>query len=141
MSLHKDVGNAIATHTTELYLLLEFVRDVDKYIIGQAKERIQDVVDTTPANVEAEIQQMLSDGLKALEESERAKKESPFTVGKRRVVKLKGDYSPEAREHLGRFFYAQQKSIRYPNLLYSVALTHDIAVFESFLRDFLIAIF
>jgi len=142
MSLHEDVRDAVTAHTDELYFLLEFVRDIDKYIIAHVEERISDVLDTVPARVLAEVRQMLSDGIDLCEEADRITKESPSTIGKKKVLlERKVNYSPEAETCFLRFLFATFKPIRYPKLLYSAALTHAIAIFESFLSDFLIAVF
>jgi len=119
MSLHEDVRDAVTAHTNELYFLLEFVRDIDKYIIAQAEERISNVLDTMPTNVFDEIRQMLSE-----------------SIGSLKVID-----SPEVGRHFLRYMFAHSVPVRYPKLLYSAALTHAIAIFESFLNDFLIAIF
>jgi hypothetical protein len=117
MSLHEDVRDAVRAHTSELYFLLEFVRDIDKYFIAQAEERLSDVLDTVPTNVLDEIREILSE------------------------TDLKVNPSLEVNKHFLRFMVASSKPVRYPKLLYSAALTHAIAIFESFLSDFLIMIF
>jgi hypothetical protein len=141
MSLHEHVRVAILRHTQELHVLLEFVRDVDTYMVPKARRRVLYMRDTMPANVLAEMQRMSAELMEVFEEADRIRKESPSGTGKKTVLKFKGDYSREADESFLRFAVAALKPIRYPTLLYSLALTHAIAVFEYFLSDFLIAIF
>lgn len=131
MSLHEDVSIAVGSHTNELYFLLAFVTDVDKYIITHVEERISNVRDSVPARVRAEARRIFSMGLELLEE----------TDNKKGPVKRKFSISPEAERYMVRLLVTSAGPIRYPMLLYSAALTHAIAAFESFLSDFLIAIF
>jgi len=144
MSLHEDVRKAVTGHTSELYFLLEFVRDVDKYITAQGEERMSDFVHSVPHNLIDEVKQFLSDFFEGGDEAGRVLKElvkePPSKRGKERIV-FEREYSSEIGEYIWRFVLAMLMRVRYPEFLYSTALTHSIAVFESFLRDFLIAIF
>jgi len=146
MSLHRlyeEVSYAIGTYTKELYLLLAFVEDIDKYIICRQEEHISDLLDAMPSKVLTELHSFFQECLDNFKQAERIIKEDPSSISKKRYI-LKGNkanYSPEAERYFLRYIFATYKPVTYPELLYSVALTHTIVVFESFLNDFLIAIF
>ena len=138
MSLYEEVSDAVSVHTDGLYFLLEFIKDVNKYIIGRGEEHIQDVIDAMPPEVIAKLQQFFRETIDVIEEGERILRESPATTRRRKyVIKSKTNLSPELDEYFLRYVFASAKPFRYPELLYSVALTHAIAVFESFLSSFL----
>jgi len=130
----------LSARTEELYLLFEFVKDIDKYIIGQEEEHISDVIASVPDHVFAELIPYFE---AFTDFAERITKESPSIISnKKHIFKYKANYSPEVETYLARLLFTTiYKPIRYPELLYSVALTYTIVVFESFLDDFVIAIF
>jgi len=138
MCLHKDVRDFVRQYTEELYILLEFTRDYDRYIIGPFNKRITDDTARIPEDIKGEMRQMSSE---LPSEAETDKELEEMTQGYYDLVTREADnlnnYSTDSVEKLVNLFFQFEKSLLYPNLLYSIALTHIIAVFRRFLSDFL----
>lgn len=139
MSLSSQISNVIARHTQDLHLLLQFVIDINAHITKPTE--VSGSWHQVPANKRSEFKQYVREFVKWMDVSlEEAKEPSPRK--RKRVWYFEPTKSnPEFERYIAELARAVMKPIRYPQFLYSMALTHSIAVFEALLRDFLLAIF
>jgi len=145
MSLSEKVSSIISSHSQELYLLLQFVRDFDIYIHHQ-KYAAPDIVREMPGKARTEFAQYTKEFGEffggVLSEVERlASTKGKKTGEKTWQFKPRKEYPSEITRYLVPFIIAVYKPIRYSRFLYDMAVTHTIALLESFLSDFLVAIF
>jgi len=140
MNLSEKISNIIALRSQELYLLLLFVRDVDAYVYHDPTRFMSDIVRKMPDNIKTEFLQYTSEFAELLREFA-TEVQRPPTKGKIKIqFSPSKDYPEQVKEYLFPFLIAAYKPVRYPRFLYDMAVTHTIAIFESFLNDFLVAI-
>ena len=139
MNLSEEVSRIISSRSQELYLLLQFVKDFDIYI---RHRRTQDMVPDIPNNIETQFEEYVEEFVEFFEGVvSEVKGHTPIKGERTWEFKPKKEYPKEVVEYMIPFWLAVTKPIRYPEFLYNMALTHTIAFFESFLNDFLVAIF
>lgn len=139
MNLSEKVSDIISSRSQELYLLLQFVKDFDIHI---RHRRTQDMVPDIPNNIETQFEEYVGEFVEFFEGVASEVIGHPPIKGKRTwEFKPKKEYPEEVVEYMIPFLLAFSKPVRYPEFLYNMALTHTIAFFESFLNDFLVAIF
>jgi len=139
MSLSEKVSNIISSRSQQLYLLLQFVKDFDIYI---RHRRTQDLVPDIPKNIETQFEEYVGEFVEFFEGVvSEVIGHTPIKGERTWEFKPQKKYPKEVVEYMIPFFLAFDKPIRYPEFLYNMALTHTIAFFESFLNDFLVAIF
>jgi len=142
MNLSEQISNIIFSRSQELYFLLQFVRDIDTYILHRPQQRANDIFAGVPDRIKSELMQYFGEFIEFGKKVAKEVEESKPTEGKRAwVFKPEKSYPREVQQHLIPLLVALYRPIRYPDLLYNMALTHAIAIFESFLSDFLVAIF
>ena len=143
MNLSEKISNIIASRSQELYFLLQFVRDFDAYIFHYYRQTrdIVDMVPDMPSNIKREFAEYAREFAEFLEECVTEGQRLP-TKGKRAwKFRPQKDYPKEVKKYLFPLIRVLLKPIRYPRFLYDMTVTHTIAIFESFLTDFLVAIF
>jgi len=143
MNLSKKISNIIAYRSQALYYLLQFTRDFDAYTHQLGTQFLSDKV---PANIKDEFHQLLGEFFPFwgdfLKETEDFRKKSTRVKGERqREFKPKKKYSEETHKYLFPYLEIAAKFVKYSGFLYSMVVTHSIAIFESFLSDFFTAIF
>lgn len=139
MSLSKKISNIIAFRSQELYYLLQFTRDFNAYIKQMGTQFLSDEV---PDNIEDEFQQLRREFHNFLGEFITEVEGHPPTKGQiKREFKPQKKYSEETHKYLFPFLEIATKFVKYSGFLHNMVVTHSIALFESFLRDFLVAIF
>jgi hypothetical protein len=142
MNLSEKISSTIALSSQELYLLLLFVRDIDAYIRHDQVRVMLDIVRDIPDNVKPEFTEHVIEHIKALREAVSELQEPTTTKGKRRREFRRGGVVPkEIAKYFIPLVIAALKPIRYAEFFYDMVVTHTIAIFESFLNDFLVAIF
>ena len=139
VSLSEGVSRIIGSRSQELYLLLQFVKDFDIYI---RHRRTQDMVPDIPNNIETQFEEYVGEFVEFFEGVvSEVIGHTPIKGERTWEFKPQKKYPKEVVEYMIPFLLAFHKRIRYPEFLYNMALTHTIAFFESFLNDFLVAIF
>jgi hypothetical protein len=143
MSLSKKISNIIAFRSQELYYLLQFTRDFDAYINQLGTKFLSDKV---AANIKNEFYQLLEEfytfSSDILKETENRTEKFTRVIGEIEwEFKPTKKYSEETHKYLWPFIEIATKFVKYSGFLYSMVVTHSIAIFESFLSDFLTAIF
>jgi len=143
MNLSKKISNIIAYRSQALHYLLQFTRDFDAYTHQLGTQFLSDKV---PANIKDEFHQLLGEFLTFwgdfLKETEDLRKKSTRVKGERqREFKPKKKYSEETHKYLFPYLEIAAKFVKYAGFLYNMVVTHTIAIFESFLTEFLVAIF
>ena len=141
MSLSKKLSSVIALGSQELYLLLLFVRDVDAYMHHHQLRFMSDIVRKMPDNIKTEFLEYTREFGEFVREYATEVQRHPTKGKLERKFRPRKDYPKEVIEYLFPFLIAAYKPVRYPRFLYDMAVTHTIAIFESFLNDFLVAIF
>jgi len=103
---------------------------------------MSDVVRDMPGNIKTEFMEYFGEFGKFLGGVVSEREESASVKGKKTwEFKPRKRYPKEVTRYLFPSLIAFLKPVRYPRFLYDMAVTHTIAIFESFLSDFLIAIF
>lgn len=139
MSLSEKVSNIISSRSQQLYLLLQFVKDFDIYI---RHRRTQDLIPDIPKNIETQFEEYVEEFVEFFGGVAREViGHTPIKGERTWEFKPQKKYPKEVVQYMIPFLLAFSKPIRYPEFLYNMALTHTIAFFESFLNDFLVAIF
>lgn len=142
MRLSKKVSTIIVKHTQELSVLLQFVKDFDTYISQHKFQRANDIFIGIPDRIKSEFMQYYHEFLENAQKVLNEIKEYESSKGEKTwIFKTEKDYQTEVQRYLIPFLVAVYRPFRYPDLLYPMALTHAVAIFESFLSDFLVAIF
>jgi hypothetical protein len=154
VSLSKEVSSVIGTHTQDLHYLREFIREADAHFATTGDKQKNDM-DSVLNNLSSETRlqalelfkefaEFMLDTLKEIEPPDNVNGTTKHPkAGTKRVwhFEPKKEYSNELSDYLLIMLTNFAKPFRYPNLLYDMALTHTITLFEAFLGDFLHAIF
>lgn len=141
MNLSERISNIIALRSQELYFLLLFVRDFDAYIHRHRTPSQLEIFQDMPDNIKTEFLQYFEEFAGILREFIDEVQEPPSKDKIERKSKFRKDYSQEVTKYLFPFIIALLKPVRYPQFLYDTAVTHTVAIFESFLSDFLATVF
>lgn len=142
MNLSERISNIIVLRSQELYFLLLFVRDFDTYIHRHRTPSQLEIFQDIPDNIKTEFVEYIGELAKFMVEFITEVQGPPPAKGRiKREFKPQKDYPEEVEKYLIPFLIAFYKPIRYSRFLYDMAVTHTIALLESFLSDFLATVF
>jgi len=137
MELREKNALTIKSHSDELYYLIQFVQDVNKYIDTGILTRRRVFRNPKP-HVRTQGEKLLGQLFNYFDNSIKLKAEtgqtSKFTIDTDK-------YDPEAINIVNRFLENMSKPPKYSIFLYKMAVTHSVSIFESFLQQFMINIF
>jgi hypothetical protein len=142
MNLSERISSVINHRSQELYFLLRFVKDCDAYIQERQNRSISNIAPDMPDNLKTEFMEYFGEFRDFVEEVGKEIEGTASAKGKKTWnFKPQKKYPTEVTKYLFPQLISLLRPIRYPQFLYNMAVTHTIAFFESFLKDFLISIF
>jgi len=97
-----------------------------------------DLFSTIPDNIKTQFVECTTEGIELMKRMA----EAATTKGKKtKVFKFQQEYPEEVTKYFVQYLLTSIQPISYPRFLYDMAVTHTIAMLESFLSDFLTTIF